>query len=162
MKKPFVIVGIIVVGIALVAIPIVHGIFRLIGYTSPLEQFMIRKKTEAALAQRYPTHDFDVRTEQPFGEFGYSLRLLATDEEGVEFWMHWNNDELEDHLSIIRMIRIFSTGVRLRNVFLSPRRVLLMAADPAALIRQSRLRESTLIRRTERNYSSSRSHLRIP
>lgn len=51
MKKPFVIVGIIVVGIALVAIPIVHGIFR----------------------------------------------LLATDEEGVEFWMHWNNDELEDH-----------------------------------------------------------------
>ena len=97
MKKPFVIVGIIVVGIALVAIPIVRGIYRIIGYSTPVDRFLIKKKTEAALKERYPEHDFDVWTELPLGEYGYSLRLLATDEEGVEFWMHWIDDELEDH-----------------------------------------------------------------
>ncbi len=75
---------------------IVRGVFWFFGYETPIERYYYVKKTEAALDKKYPGHDFDVREEHGWAEYGYYVAIYGTDEAGIEFWVQWVEGEMQD------------------------------------------------------------------
>ena len=39
---------------------IVHGVFWFLGYETPIERYYSKLKTDAALEEKYPGHDFEM------------------------------------------------------------------------------------------------------
>lgn len=92
-------VVIIIAGAVIVAVPIlmfIHGVFWFLGYETPVERYYYKLKTDAALEKKYPGHDFEVREEHGWGEYGYSVGIYGMDENGIEFWVQWVDDEMQD------------------------------------------------------------------
>ncbi len=75
---------------------IIRGVFWFFGYETPIERYYYVKKTEAALDKKYPGHDFDVREEHGWAEYGYYVAIYGTDEAGIEFWVQWVEGEMQD------------------------------------------------------------------
>ena len=100
MKKSGKTAAVIIIAVAvIVAVPIlmfIHGVFWFLGYETPVERYYYKLKTDAALEKKYPGHDFDVREEHGWGEYGYSVGIYGMDENGIEFWVQWVDDEMQD------------------------------------------------------------------
>ena len=96
MKKK-IIIGIIIAAVVIAAFMLVSQVLRIFGYVNPVERYYYKLKTNAALEAKYPGHDFNVVADLPFGEYGFSLVIKATDEEGIDFTVHWAHEEMEDH-----------------------------------------------------------------
>lgn len=100
MKKTGKIVIGIVIGVAAIAIVIVfliiHAVLGFLGYKNPVERYYLKLKTDVALEKKYPDHDFDVREDHGWGEYGYAAGLYGKDESGIEFWVQWADDEMQD------------------------------------------------------------------
>ena len=75
---------------------IIHGVFWFLGYETPIERYYSKLKTDAALEEKYPGHDFDVREEHGWGEYGFAVGLYGTDEAGIEFRVQWADGEMQD------------------------------------------------------------------
>ncbi len=75
---------------------IVKGVFWFFGYETPIERKYSVLRTHKALEEKYPGHDFDIREEHGWAEYGYYVALYATDENGIEFWVQWVEDEMQD------------------------------------------------------------------
>ena len=75
---------------------IIHGVFWFFGYETPVERYYFKVKTEATLEKKYPEHDFDVREEHGWAEYGYYVAYYGKDEAGIEFWVQWVEDEMQD------------------------------------------------------------------
>ena len=100
MKKSGKIVIGIIIGIAVIAILIifliVHAVLGFFGFKNPVERYYLKLKTDVALENKYPEHDFDVREDHGWGEYGYAVGLYGKDENGIEFWVQWVDDEMQD------------------------------------------------------------------
>ena len=90
----------IIIAVSLLAVyglfKIVHGIFWFLGYETPIERYYYVLKTDAALEEKSPGHDFDVREDHGWGEYGYSVGIYGKDEAGIEFWVQWVEGEMQD------------------------------------------------------------------
>ena len=75
---------------------IIHAVLGFLGYKNPVERYYLKLKTDLALENKYPEHDFDVREEHGWGEYGYAVGLYGTDESGIEFWVQWVDGEMQD------------------------------------------------------------------
>ena len=82
--------------IAIAVFVFIRGVFWFLGYMGPVERFYYKQKTDWALERKYPGHDFDVREEHGWGEYGYAVGIYGTDENGIEFWVQWVEDEMQD------------------------------------------------------------------
>ena len=92
-------VWIIIAVAVLVAVPIlwfIHGVFWFLGYKTPVERYYLTVKTDAALERKYPEHDFSVREDHGWGEYGYAVGIYGMDENGIEFWVQWVDGEMQD------------------------------------------------------------------
>lgn len=100
MKKSGKTAVVIIIAVAvIIAVPIlmfIHGVFWFLGYETPVERYYYKLKTDAALEKKYPGHDFEVREEHGWGEYGYSVGIYGMDENGIEFWVQWVDDEMQD------------------------------------------------------------------
>ena len=98
-KSSKIVIGIItgVVAFAIVIVfMIVHAVLGFFGYKNPVERYYLKLKTDVALEKKYPEHDFDVREDHGWGEYGYAVGLYGKDENGIEFWVQWVDDEMQD------------------------------------------------------------------
>lgn len=98
-KNRRVIICIIIVVVLLILFgifQIVRGVFWFFGYETPVERYYSVLKTDAALEKKYPGHDFDVREEHGWAEYGYYVAIYGTDEAGIEFWVQWVEGEMQD------------------------------------------------------------------
>ncbi|MCR5023653.1 MAG: hypothetical protein K6A90_04855 [Lachnospiraceae bacterium] len=98
-KSSKVATGIIIVVVVFViygVFRIVHGVFWFLGYETPIERYYYKLKTDAALEEKYPGHDFDVREEHDWGEYGFAVGIYGKDEAGIEFWVQWVDGEMQD------------------------------------------------------------------
>ena len=75
---------------------IVHAVLAFLGYHNPIERYYLTVKTDAALERKYPEHDFSVREDHGWGEYGYAVGIYGMDENGIEFWVQWVDDEMQD------------------------------------------------------------------
>ena len=86
MKKSGKTAAVIIIAVAvIVAVPIlmfIHGVVWFLGYETPVERYYYKLKTDAALEKKSPGHDFDVREEHGWGEYGYSVGIYGMDETG--------------------------------------------------------------------------------
>ena len=96
-NKSKIVIGIIIAAAVIAVILVLRMILGIFGYLTFAERSYLAAKTDAALELRYPDHDFDVKAELYFAEVGFGTKLTATDENGIDFWMHWLDDGLEDH-----------------------------------------------------------------
>lgn len=90
-----IIIGIVAAVIAVIFL-IVHAVLGFLGYKNPVERYYLKLKTDVALEKRYPGHDFDVREQHGWGEYGYSVGIYGTDENGIEFRVQWVEDDMQD------------------------------------------------------------------
>ena len=74
----------------------VWAVFWFLGYKNPVERYYLKTKTYVALEKKYPGHDFSVREDHGWGEYGYAVGIYGTDENGIEFWVQWVEDEMQD------------------------------------------------------------------
>ena len=98
-KTSKIITGIITAFVVLVIVGIliiIHAVLAFFGYMNPVERYYYKLKTDAALEKKYPGHDFDVREDPGWGEYGYSVGIYGKDEAGIEFWVQWVDDEMQD------------------------------------------------------------------
>ncbi len=91
----WIIIGVAVIGIIIIFI-IIHAVTWFLGYKNPVERYYLKVKTDVALEKKYPGHDFDVREDHGWGEYGYSVGIHGTDENGIEFWVQWVDDDMQD------------------------------------------------------------------
>ncbi|MCR5687610.1 MAG: hypothetical protein K6G58_06275 [Lachnospiraceae bacterium] len=91
----WIIIGVAVIAIAIIFM-IIHAVFWFLGYKNPVERYYLKLKTDVALEMKYPEHDFDVRVDHGWGEYGYSVGIYGMDENGIEFWVHWVDDDMQD------------------------------------------------------------------
>ena len=82
--------------IAVVIFSIIHAVLGFFGYKNPVERYYLKLKTDHALEEKYPGHDFDVREDHGWGEYGYAVGLHGKDEAGIEFWVQWVDGEMQD------------------------------------------------------------------
>ena len=75
---------------------IIHGIFWFLGYETPVERWYYKLKSDTALEEKYPGHDFEVREEHGWSEYGYAVGFYGTDEAGIEFRVQWVEGEMQD------------------------------------------------------------------
>ncbi len=101
MRKPVKIVLGITIGITVtVAVLIflfIRAVLGFFGYRDPIQRFNCTLKTNSTLEKKYPGHDFDVKTEMGWGEYGGYLVITGTDEEGIDFNVQWIEDKMVDH-----------------------------------------------------------------
>ena len=90
-----IIIGVVVFIIAIIFL-IVHAVLGFFGYKNPVERYYLKLKTDVALEMKYPEHDFNVREDHGWGEYGYAVGLYGKDENGIEFWVQWVDDEMQD------------------------------------------------------------------
>ena len=90
-----IIIGVVAFAIFIVFM-IVHAVLGFFGYKNPVERYYLKLKTDVALEKKYPEHDFDVREDHGWGEYGYAVGLHGMDENGIEFWVQWVDDEMQD------------------------------------------------------------------
>ena len=83
-------------GAAMISV-LVYAVLSFFGYKTPIERMLIKWKTDATLENRYPGHDFDIKSKFGSSEYGYYFNMHATDENGVEFLVQWVDGSLEDH-----------------------------------------------------------------
>ena len=98
-KTGKIIIGIVVAAVAVAAIVFfifVKAVLGFFGYKNPVERYYLKLKTHAALEKKYPEHDFEVRENHGWGEYGYAVGLYGKDEAGIEFWVQWADDEMQD------------------------------------------------------------------
>ena len=87
----------VIVVMATLVVGFLGVIMRFLGHRSAIERYVIKRDIEARLEKKYPNHSFNVKVENVGSEIGYSLRMTATDEEGLEFWIEGLGDDFEDH-----------------------------------------------------------------
>ena len=80
---------------------IVHAVLGFLGYKNPVERYYLKLKTDVALEKKYPEHDFDVREEHGWGEYGFAVGIYGKDEAGIEFWVQWVDGEMQDRLVLL-------------------------------------------------------------
>ncbi len=98
MKKSVkIIIGIVIAAIVITSYTVIHAVLRFFGYLNPVERYYEKVKTDMALENKYPGHDFNVNTIFGLGEYGYYLNIHAADENGIEFRVQWVEGEMEDH-----------------------------------------------------------------
>ena len=98
MKKSVkIIIGIIIAVAAVMVLLLIRATLGIIGYVSPTERLSRKVKTDAFLENKYPGHDFDVSVKQFFSDPGFSCKVVATDENGIEFTVVGTGDKMEDH-----------------------------------------------------------------
>ena len=95
-KSNKIVVGVILAVVAFGILRFIHGVFWFFGYMNPVERYYLKQKTDITLEKKYPEHDFDVREDHGWGEYGYSVGLYGTDEAGIEFRVQWVDDEMQD------------------------------------------------------------------
>lgn len=103
-KKPDgVLIGIIIGVTVLVSFVIIavavfsFAVLRFFGYRNPVERYFETKKTQAALDEKYPGHDFTLDTAYGWGEYGYYFGIYGTDENGIRFRVQWIEGEMDDY-----------------------------------------------------------------
>ncbi len=98
-KSSKIVIGIIIGAVTfaiVIVFMIVHAVLGFFGYKNPVERYYLKLKTDVALEKKYPGHDFDVREDHGWGEYGYAVGLYGTDESGIEFWVQWVDGEMQD------------------------------------------------------------------
>ena len=98
-KSSKIVIGIIIGAVTfaiVIVFMIVHAVLGFFGYKNPVERYYLKLKTDVALEKKYPEHDFDVREDHGWGEYGYAVGLYGTDEAGIEFWVQWVDGEMQD------------------------------------------------------------------
>ncbi len=95
-KITLVIIAVLTVVTAALYFVIIRPVLGFFGYHTPLDRLRCRLKTDAALERKYPEHDFEVETENHWGDYGFYLSIDAEDENGIGFEAQWIKDELDD------------------------------------------------------------------
>ena len=75
---------------------VIRGVFWFLGYETPVERYYSVVRTEVALEKKYPGHDFEVREDHGWAEYGYAVGIYGKDEAGIEFWVQWVDGEMQD------------------------------------------------------------------
>ena len=98
-KTGKIVIGIIIAVVVIVIFTIfmfIRAVLGFLGYMNPVERYYLKLKTDVTLEKKYPEHDFEVRENHGWGEYGYAVGLYGKDEAGIEFWVQWVDDEMQD------------------------------------------------------------------
>ena len=100
MKKTGKIVSGIIIAVVVIVIftifMFIRAVLGFLGYMNPVERYYLKLKTDVTLEKKYPGHDFDVREDSGWGEYGYAVGLYGKDEAGIEFRAQWVDDDMQD------------------------------------------------------------------
>ncbi len=92
-----IIIGTVIAAGVIICFAVIRAALGIIGYVTPMELFARKIKTDSFLEQKYPEHVFEVKAEQFFTDYGFGNKVVATDENGIEFTVVGLGESMEDH-----------------------------------------------------------------